>query len=165
MEEEKRNRGEELRRFILAQIGKRFHSLFTIYGVVSLPPRIWLLPNKRTRIGKGALLYKPSVSPLFGHLIAKQLLQMAEYLGGENFDVVEMGAGSGFLCEDILDWVKKNLPAFYQRLRYYLIENAPPFSKEQRERISEKEREGKVFRMDSKKFRDGRFAFKDVSSQ
>jgi SAM-dependent MidA family methyltransferase len=47
------------------------------------------------------------------------------------------------------------LPAFYQRLRYHLIENAPPFSKEQRERLSEKEREGKVFRMDSKKFREG----------
>jgi SAM-dependent MidA family methyltransferase len=119
-------------------------------------PEYGYYQTKGTRIGKEGDYYtSPCVNPLFGHLIGKQLLQMAEILGGENFDVVEMGAGSGFLCEDILDWAKKNLPAFYQRLRYYLIENAPPFSKEQRERLSEKEREGKVFRMDSKKFRDG----------
>jgi SAM-dependent MidA family methyltransferase len=157
MEEEERSRGEDLRRFILAQIDKKGPIPFSQFMEWCLyHPEYGYYQTKGTRVGKKGDYYtSPCVNPLFGHLIGKQLLQMAEILGGENFDVVEMGAGSGFLCEDILDWAKKNSPAFYQRLRYYLIENAPPFSKEQRERISEKEREGKVFRMDSKKFRNG----------
>ena len=157
MEEEKRSRGEELRRFILAQIEEKGSIPFSQFMEWCLyHPEYGYYQTKGTRIGKGGDYYtSPSVSPLFGHLIGKQLLQMAEILGGENFDVVEMGAGSGFLCEDILDWAKKNLPAFYQRLRYYLIETAPPFSQAQKERLAEEEREGKVFRMDFKKFRDG----------
>src|SRR4030043_236602 len=157
MEEEKRSRGEELRRFILAQIEEKGSIPFSQFMEWCLyHPEYGYYQTKGTRIGKGGDYYtSPSVSPLFGHLIGKQLLQMAEILGGENFDVVEMGAGSGFLCEDILDWAKKNLPAFYQRLRYYLIETAPPFSQAQKERLAEEEREGKVFRMDLKKSRDG----------
>jgi len=157
MEEEKRSRGEELRRFILAQIEKKGSIPFSQFMEWCLyHPEYGYYQTKGTRIGKEGDYYtSPSVSPLFGHLIGKQLLQMAECLGGENFDVIEMGAGSGFLCGDILDWTKKNLPVFYQRLRYHLIETAYPFSQEQRERLAEKEREGKVFRMDSKKFRDG----------
>src|SRR4030066_156523 len=158
MEEEKRSRGEELRRFILAQIEKKGSIPFSQFMEWCLyHPEYGYYQTKGTRIGKEGDYYtSPSVNPLFGHLIGKQLFQMAEFLGAENFDVVEMGAGSGFLCEDILDWAKKNSPAFYQRLRYHLIEIAPLFSKEQRERLTEKEREGKVFRMDSKKFRDGK---------
>jgi SAM-dependent MidA family methyltransferase len=158
MEEKKRSRGEELRRFILAQIEKKSSIPFSQFMEWCLyHPEYGYYQTQGTRIGKEGDYYtSPCVNPLFGHLIGKQLFQMAEILGGENFDVVEMGGGSGFLCEDILDWAKKNLPAFHQRLRYYIIENAPPFSKEQRERLTEKEREGKVFRMDSKKFRDGK---------
>jgi SAM-dependent MidA family methyltransferase len=157
MEEEKGNRGEELRRFILAQIENKGSIPFSQFMEWCLyHPKYGYYQTKGTRIGKEGDYYtSPSVSPLFGHLIGKQLFQMAEFLGGENFDVVEMGAGTGFLCEDILDWAKKNLPDFYQRLRYYLIETAPSFSQEQRERLAEKEREGKVFRMDSKKFNAG----------
>jgi SAM-dependent MidA family methyltransferase len=157
MEEEKRNREEELRRFILAQIERRGAVPFSQFMEWCLyHPEYGYYQTKGTRIGKEGDYYtSPSVSPLFGHLIGKQLFQMAELLGGENFDVVEMGAGSGFLCEDILDWAEKNLPDFYQRLRYYLVEIAPLFSQEQRERLAEKERERKVFRTDSKKFSDG----------
>jgi SAM-dependent MidA family methyltransferase len=156
MEEEKRNREEELRGFILAQIERRGAVPFSQFMEWCLyHPEYGYYQTKGTRIGKEGDYYtSPSVSPIFGHLIGKQLFQMADLLGGENFDVVEMGAGSGFLCEDILDWAKKNLPDFYHRLHYYLVEIAPFLSQEQRERLAEKERERKVFRMDSKKFSD-----------
>jgi SAM-dependent MidA family methyltransferase len=81
---------------------------------------------------------------------------MAEILGGESFDVVEMGGGRGFLCEDILDWARKSSPGFYQHLRYHLIEPSPLFLKEQRERLREKEREGRVFWINPKKFVEGK---------
>jgi SAM-dependent MidA family methyltransferase len=105
---------------------------------------------------QGDYYTSPSVSPLFGHLIARQLSQMAEILGGKDFDVVEMGGGRGFLCEDILDWAEKTSPDFYQHLRYYLIETSSPFLKEQRERLSEKQKEGKVFWVSPKMFEEGK---------
>jgi SAM-dependent MidA family methyltransferase len=157
MEEEKRSRGEELRRFILGQIEKRGSIPFSQFMEWCLyHPEYGYYQTKGTRIGKqGDYFTSPSVSPLFGHLIGKQLFQMATFLGEGDFDVVEMGAGSGFLCEDILYWAKKNSPDFYQRLHYHLIEIAPPSSQEQREKLAEEERKGKIFRTDSKKFRDG----------
>lgn len=97
----------------------------------------------------------PCVHPLFGGMIAKQLVQMANLLGGETFEVVEMGGGRGLLCEDILNWAKKNEPIFYQRLRYYLLETGPHFIKEQKERLASQEREGKVFWLEPEAFGEG----------
>ena len=158
MEEEKRNREESLRKFILSQIEKRGPLPFSQFMAWCLyHPEYGYYQSKGTRIGKEGDYYtSPSVSPLFGHLIAKQLFQMAEILRGENFDVVEMGGGRGFLCEDIIDWAKKNSPVFYQHLRYHLIETSAPFLREQRERLSEKEREGRVFWIDPKTFGEGK---------
>jgi SAM-dependent MidA family methyltransferase len=158
MEEEKRNRGESLRKFILSQIEKRGPLPFSQFMAWCLyHPEYGYYQSKGTRIGKEGDYYtSPSVSPLFGHLIAKQLFQMAEILGGENFDVVEMGGGRGFLCEDIMDWAKKSSPVFYQQLRYHLIETSAPFLREQKERLSEKEREGRVFWIDPKTFGEGK---------
>lgn len=158
MEEEKRNREESLRKFIVSQIEKRGPLPFSQFMAWCLyHPEYGYYQSKETKVGKEGDYYtSPSVSPLFGHLIAKQLFQMAEILGGENFDVVEMGGGRGFLCEDIIDWAKKNSPAFYQQLRYHLIETSAPFLREQRERLSEKEREGRVFWIDPKMFGEGK---------
>jgi len=157
MEEEKRDRGESLRRFILSRIEKGGPIPFSQFMEWCLyHPEFGYYQSKGVTIGKQGDYYtSPSVSPLFGHLIAKQLFQMAEILGGESFDVVEMGGGRGFLCEDILDWAKKSFPAFYQHLRYHLIEPSPLSLKEQRERLREKEREGRVFWIDPKKFVEG----------
>ena len=43
--------------------------------------------------------------------VAGQLRQMSELVGTERFTVVEMGAGRGFLCRDILEWARANAPA------------------------------------------------------
>jgi SAM-dependent MidA family methyltransferase len=67
-----------------------------------------------------------------------------------------MGGGRGFLCEDILDWAEKTSPDFYQHLRYHLIETSSPLLKEQKERLSEREREGRVFWIDPKTFGEGK---------
>jgi SAM-dependent MidA family methyltransferase len=158
MEEEKRNCGESLKKFILSQIEMRGPLPFSQFMEWCLyHPEYGYYQSKETRIGKEGDYYtSPSVSPLFGHLVAKQLFQMAGILGGENFDVVEMGGGRGFLCEDILDWAKKNSPDFYPHLRYHLIETSAPCLRAQRERLSEKEREGRVFWIAPKTFEEGK---------
>lgn len=100
----------------------------------------------RTRIGKDGDYYTaPSVHPLFGRTVAKQLFQMSTLLGSETFDVVEMGAGRGFLCKDILDWARTDCPTFFRRVRYHLIETAPHLLREQRDRLSGYGQEKKVF--------------------
>jgi SAM-dependent MidA family methyltransferase len=97
------------------------------------------------KIGKGGDYYTaPSVHPFFGSMVAKQLMQMSELVGAERFTVVEMGAGRGFLCLDILDWAEKNAPAFYRRLDYRLLDSSRRFVEEQRERLAPHVREGKV---------------------
>jgi len=150
MEEEERSRGERLRRFILYQIEARGAIPFSQFMDWCLyHPDDGYYRSKRTGIGKDGDFYtSPSVHPLFGGLIAKQLSQMSEHLGSRFFDVVEQGGGRGFLCDDVLRWAKKNRPAFYQRLRYTLIETSPCSFTEQKKRLGEHEREGKVFWMD-----------------
>ena len=158
MEREKRSR-EELMGFVLSQIEERGPVPFSQFMEWCLyHPEYGYYQSGRAKIGRDGDYYTgSSVHPLFGHLIAKQLLQMAEILGKETFDVVEMGGGRGFLCKDILDWTLKNSPSFYQRLRYHLIETAAHFLKEQRVRLSEHQREGKVFWLNPEEFRNGEF--------
>ena len=158
MEEEKRSRGERLRGFILSQIEKRGSIPFSQFMEWCLyHPDYGYYRSERMNIGRDGDFYtSPCVHPLFGGLIAKQLSQMSEQWGGPFFDVVEQGGGRGFLCEDILQWAKKNSSVFYQRLRYHLIETSPFLLKEQRERLGEHEKEGKVFWMDPEAFEEGR---------
>jgi len=147
MEKEEGRREESLKRFILSQIEEKGSIPFSQFMDWCLyHPRYGYYTSERTKIGKEGDYYTSScVHPLFGHLIAKQLIQMAEVLGGEAFDVIEIGGGRGFLCEDILDWSKKNSPSIYGRLRYCLIETAPHFLRVQEERLAKWRREGKVF--------------------
>jgi len=157
MEKEKRSPEEALRRFILTHIEENGPIPFSQFMEWCLyHPEYGYYSSKRTKIGKEGDYYtSPCVHPLFGHLIAKQLFQMAVILGGETFDVIEMGGGRGFLCEDILDWFRKKAPAFYDRLRYHLFETAHHFLKEQRERFSEQEKEGKVSWVNPEAFEKG----------
>jgi SAM-dependent MidA family methyltransferase len=155
MEKEERSQKDGLRELILSQIEERGPVSFAQFMDWCLyHPEYGYYRSEKTRIGRDGDYYTgPCVHPLFGHLIAKQLFQMAEILGIETFDVVEMGGGRGFLCKDILDWSRKHLPTFYQRLRYHLIETAPHFLREQKVRLSEHERGGRVFWLNPEEFR------------
>jgi SAM-dependent MidA family methyltransferase len=158
MEKEEGRREEGLKTFILAQIEEKGPIPFSQFMDWCLyHPTYGYYASERTKIGKDGDYYTSScVHPLFGHLIAKQLLQMAGILGGVVFDVIEMGGGRGFLCQDILDWSKRNSPSFYERLRYHLIERAPHFQKEQKERLAIWEMEGKVLWVPLEAFEAGK---------
>ena len=158
MEKEERGHGEELRTLILSQIKERGPVPFSQFMQWCLyHPELGYYRSEKPKIGKDGDYYtSPCVHPLFGGMIANQLCQMAGLLGGETFDVVEMGGGRGFLCEDILSWAKKNRPAFYHLLRYHLLEIATHFLKEQKERLFEYEKEGKVIWMEPEEFEDGK---------
>ena len=157
MEKENRSQEEGLRKFILSQMEERGPIPFSQFMEWCLyHPEYGYYSSERTKIGKEGDYYTSScVHSLFGQLIAKQLFQMAILLGGEAFEVIEMGGGRGFLCDDILDWSRMNEPAFYNRLKYYLFETAPPFLREQKKRLAKEEKEGKVFWISPEAFENG----------
>ena len=153
---EKRDRG--LREFILTQIkGRGPVPFFQFMDWCLYHPEYGYYRSEGTTLGKEGDFYtSPSVHPLFGYLIAKQLQQMAEILGGPVFDIVEMGGGRGFLCEDVLTWMKRNAPELYPHLHYYLLEKTPLFLKEQKERLAHFEQEGRVSWIDSEAWEEGK---------
>jgi SAM-dependent MidA family methyltransferase len=108
-------------------------------------PRYGYYHSGAVRIGKDGDFYTSScVHPIFGALVARQLGEMGAILGGETFTILEIGAGRGFLCEDILTWVEKHDPTFYRRLDYLIVEASPSLRREQQDRLTREAVRGMV---------------------
>ena len=61
------------------------------------------------KIGKDGDYYtSPWLTSVFGEMIAKQLEEMWNILGKQDFTIVEYGGGSGSLSRDILHQLAKN---------------------------------------------------------
>jgi SAM-dependent MidA family methyltransferase len=146
MKEHDHPSGDGLRNFILAQIRESGPVPFARFMEWCLyHPDYGYYHSEGTKTGKGGDYYTaPCVHPFFGRMVARQLMQMSELLGTERFTVVEMGAGRGFLCRDILDWASRRAPAFYDRLDYRLFDASRRRVEEQKETLALYEREGKV---------------------
>jgi SAM-dependent MidA family methyltransferase len=155
---EERGFSERLRNWILSQIRKRGPVPFSQFMEWCLyHPRYGYYQSGGTRIGREGDYYTSAcVHPLFGGMIAKQLIQMAQILGEETFEVIEMGGAKGFLCQDILHWAREKEPFFYRRMKVTLLETSLPFLEEQKERLHGWEKEGKVSWMDPDEFAEGR---------
>jgi len=75
---------------------------------------------------RGDYVTSPEVGPLFGAAIARQLREMWNVMGRPRpFTVVEAGAGSGLLARDIFESARRAEPAFFDALRYRLVETSP----------------------------------------
>ncbi|MBI3609806.1 MAG: SAM-dependent methyltransferase [Nitrospirae bacterium] len=90
------------------------------------------------RIGLGGDYYtSPDVHPLFGRLLAKQIIQIETILPRRRpFTILEMGAGKGLLCRDILAGLKAHAPDDFKRFRYSVIERSPAMVAKQKELLS-----------------------------
>ncbi len=64
--------------------------------------------SENARIGRGGDFYTSShLHPVFGAMIGRQVVEMWEVLGRPgDFTVVEMGAGEGYLCKDMLEFLQ-----------------------------------------------------------
>jgi len=102
-------------------------------------PRHGYYCSPREKMGRqGDYLTSPEVHPIFGWLVGKQLGQMWEVIGRpEPFTVVEMGAGSGALARDILDWARRHAPEFFAALEYRLVEVSEELAARQRRAVQE----------------------------
>lgn len=78
----------------------------------------------RTRVGpEGDFVTSPHVSPVFGKLILRQLVEAWRHTGADPFTVVEIGAGSGALATQIATFAAEE-PAFAASLRYVAVEQS-----------------------------------------
>lgn len=100
-------------------------------------PQYGYYMGARQRIGaKGDFFTSSTVHRLFGSLLAKQLHQMWQLLGGGSFTLVEQGAGDGYLALDILDAVEQDCSDFYQQISYHLVEVSPDNRRRQQENLA-----------------------------
>jgi SAM-dependent MidA family methyltransferase len=72
------------------------------------------------------------VGPLFGQLLALQFLEIWDRLGKLiDFVIVEQGAHDGQFALDVLEFVQKRRPEFFDALRYRIIEPFPILKEQQ----------------------------------
>ncbi len=99
-------------------------------------PELGYYSSPGRKIGKEGDFYtSPHLHPIFGAMLAKQFIEMWLAIGKpSDFFVIEMGAGAGYLCKDIHDYLKSpssneelnnNKSVFLNSFRYVIVE---PFS-------------------------------------
>src|SRR5215472_6866485 len=91
----------------------------------------------RCQIGrKGDYFTNVSVGPLFGQLLASQFSEIWDRLGKMNdFVIVEQGAHDGQFALDVLEFVQKRIPEFFDTLRYRILEPFPILEQQQRRKL------------------------------
>jgi len=88
--------------------------------------------SEREKTGKRGDYYTSTdVHPVFGRLIARQLEQMWKLSGKGKFTLVEMGAGKGWLCHDIINSIKNRYPEFFSMIDYKIVEISKNLIKKQ----------------------------------
>jgi SAM-dependent MidA family methyltransferase len=94
-------------------------------------PSLGYYNSDRNKIGKQGDYYtSPVLTSLFGELIGKQIEEMWALLDKKPFTVVEYGAGTGALCNDILRYLQNN-PPLYDELKYFIIEKGEAMQERQ----------------------------------
>ena len=113
-----------LRKEIVNLINKRGKITFADFMELALyHPEHGYYTSGKEKIGKKGDYYTSSdVHPVFGELIARQLEQMWRLMGKGRFTVVEMGAGKGRFCYDIINFIKKKFPEFFEEVDYKIVE-------------------------------------------
>jgi SAM-dependent MidA family methyltransferase len=128
----------DLIRIIRAQVEKHGPVSFAWFMQQALyHPGHGYYSSGRCAIGrKGDYFTNVSVGPLFGQLLASQFSEIWERLGKVNdFVIVEQGAHDGQFALDVLEFVQKRLPEFFDALRYRILEPFPILEEQQRRRL------------------------------
>lgn len=98
-------------------------------------PGLGYYTSEREMIGpEGDFYTSPDVHPVFGKVLAGQFNEMWNHLGQpKRWQLVEYGAGKGFMARDILSHLGNKHPQSFKALSYHIIEAGPFFINKQRE--------------------------------
>ncbi len=113
----------QLEEKIIERIKKEDSITFETFMEMALYyPGLGYYSSQKTPIGREGDFYTSShLHPIFGAMLAEQLMEMWVVMQKpSDFCVVEIGAGAGYLCKDILDYLKgKDL---FKNLKYFIVE-------------------------------------------
>ncbi|MCX9082527.1 MAG: SAM-dependent methyltransferase [Candidatus Methanoperedens sp.] len=98
-------------------------------------PGLGYYTSDKKKIGKSGDYYTSSnLTSVFGEMLGKQIEEMWYILGKKEMTVVEMGAGTGILSEDVIKFLKTNKD-LSRVLNYCIVEKSPYLQKEQQDRL------------------------------
>ena len=111
-------------------------------------PELGYYSSAETTIGRAGDFYtSPHLHPVFGAVLGRQLMEMWTVMGKPSvFHSVEVGAGSGYLCRDILEYLHdpskdislaQDKSDFLRSLRYVIVEPYLHFEERQRELLGD----------------------------
>ena len=112
---------------IMARISQRGRITFAEFMGIALYHPTGGYYSRGGAVGPSGDFYtSPSAHPAFGALLAVQLQRMWYILGSPaRFDVVEQGAGSGRLADDITTHASRLEPGFAGAIRYVAVDRSP----------------------------------------
>ncbi|MDI6889501.1 MAG: SAM-dependent methyltransferase [Thermodesulfovibrionales bacterium] len=125
---------------IIEKIRKEGPITFETFMEMALyEPWLGYYASDKTEIGRvGDFYTSPHLHPAFGAMIGKQIEEMWEVMGNppeaDDFHVIEIGAGAGYMCKDILDYLTKR--DFFNSLTYVIVEHSP-FMQHKQEKLLE----------------------------
>jgi SAM-dependent MidA family methyltransferase len=121
-------------RSIRERIGREGPISFRDFMQMALyEPALGYYTSPESEIGRSGDYYtSPHLHPLFGAMVGRQMEEMWELMGRPRpFDVIEMGAGRGYLALDMMEYLQgKDL---YANLSYTIVERNPSIEARQRE--------------------------------
>ncbi|MDP3298018.1 MAG: SAM-dependent methyltransferase [Thermodesulfovibrionia bacterium] len=126
-----------LEKIIIDKIKKQDLITFETFMDMALYyPGLGYYTSPDLKIGrKGDFYTSPHLHKIFGAMIGKQLEEMWEIIERPSvFHAVEIGAGAGYLCKDILDYLKTR--EIFQSLNYIIVEINPVMIEKQKELLS-----------------------------
>ena len=123
---------------IVEQIRKKGPISFEQFMSMALyDPDFGYYNTESRKIGREGDFYTSSyLHPVFGAVVGRQINEMWDLMGRpDNFSVVEMGAGAGYVCKDLLDSLRRT--DFFSSLQYIIIERSPAMRDNQQKLLSE----------------------------
>lgn len=127
-----------LERKIISRIQREGPVTFDIFMEYALyDPEYGYYCSRHPRIGRKGDFYTSShLHPAFGMMVGRQVGEMWKVMGKtDNFSIVEIGAGEGYLSKDMLDSLRGS--EFYDTLHYEIIERNPFAVERQKVRLSD----------------------------
>lgn len=127
-----------LQQKIIEKIKKEGPITFKTFMEMALyEPELGYYTSQKTRIGRSGDFYTSShLHPAFGMMIGKQMEEMWEMMGRPSaFQIIEMGSGAGYLCKDILDYLKNR--ELFNSLSYTIVELNPAMKTSQQNLLTD----------------------------